>query len=95
MPNNDPQKIGVLLLHMAVRLIVRLRTSRPPNATTGYPRLDRLAPLTHYGFYVLVLLMVATGYAPAISPVRPQGRTVAADVCSASAGQSLWFRQDS
>lgn len=76
MSNNDPQKIGVLLLHMAggmlilalmaLRLIVRLRTSRPPNATTGYPRLDRLAPITHYGFYVLVLLMVATGYATAI-----------------------------
>jgi cytochrome b561 len=51
---------------MAVCLIVRLRTSRPPNATTGYPRLDRLAPITHYGFYVLVLLMVVTGYATAI-----------------------------
>jgi cytochrome b561 len=66
MPNNDPQKIGVLLLHMAVCLIVRLRTSRPPSATTDCPRLDRLAPITHYGFYVLVLLMVVTGYATAI-----------------------------
>jgi cytochrome b561 len=76
MPNDDPQKIGVLLLHMAggmlilalmaVRLIVRLRTSRLPKATTGHPLLDRLAPVTHYGFYVLVLLMVATGYATAI-----------------------------
>jgi cytochrome b561 len=76
MPNTDPQKIGVLLLHMAggmlvlalmvVRFIVRMRISRPANATTGYPLLDRLAPITHYGFYVLVLLMAATGYATAI-----------------------------
>jgi len=34
----------VILALRAVRLIVRLRTSRPPNATTGYPLLDRLVP---------------------------------------------------
>jgi cytochrome b561 len=64
MPNSDPQKIRVLLVHMAagmtilalmvVRFIVRMLTSR------------RIAPVTHYGFYVLVLLMVGTGYATAI-----------------------------
>jgi cytochrome b561 len=41
-------------------------TSRPAHATTGYPLLDRIAPLSHYGFYVLVLLMAGTGYATAI-----------------------------
>ncbi len=76
MPNSDPRKIGILLLHMAagmlilvlmgIRFIVRLRTARPASATTGYPLLDRLAPISHYGFYLLVLLMVATGYATAI-----------------------------
>jgi cytochrome b561 len=75
-PNSDPRKIGVLLVHMAggmlilalmvIRFIVRMWTSRPPEATTGYPLLDRIAPLTHYGFYVLVLLMVGTGFATAI-----------------------------
>jgi cytochrome b561 len=75
-PNSDPQKISVLRLHMAggililvlmaIRFFVRMRTSLPPAATTGYPLLDRLAPITHYGFYVLVLLMVGTGYATAI-----------------------------
>ena len=139
MPSTDPQKIGILLVHMSIgmailalmvaRFIVRIRTSRPADATTGHPRLDRLAPIIHYGFYVLVLLMVGSGYATAIlagieqkrvpgfrrsaaaglfdlsdlggaryagctscrlhclaracrafSPVRPQGRTVAADV---------------
>jgi cytochrome b561 len=76
MPNSDPQKIRVLQLHMAggmlilglmvVRFIVRMWTSRPADATTGYPLLDRVAPISHYGFYVLVLLMAGTGYATAI-----------------------------
>jgi cytochrome b561 len=75
-PNTDPQKITVLRIHMAagmlilalmvIRFIVRMLTSRPEAATTGYPFLDRIAPITHYGFYVLVLLMVGTGYATAI-----------------------------
>jgi cytochrome b561 len=76
MPSADPQWIGILLVHMSIgmailalmvaRFIVRIRTSRPADATTGHPRLDRLAPIIHYGFYVLVLLMVGSGYATAI-----------------------------
>ncbi|MDB5610141.1 MAG: cytochrome b [Bradyrhizobium sp.] len=76
MHNTDPQKIGILLIHMSVgmvilalmvvRFIVRVRTSRPAEATTGNRVLDRIAPFVHYGFYVLVFLMVATGYATAI-----------------------------
>jgi cytochrome b561 len=75
-PNSDPQKISVLRVHMAagmlmlvlmgIRFFVRMRTLRPPAAMTGYPLLDRIAPITHYGFYVLVLLMVGTGYTTAI-----------------------------
>jgi cytochrome b561 len=75
MPNADPQKINVLRIHMAggmlilalmvIRFIIRMWTSRPAGATTGYPLLDRIAPITHYGFYVLVLLMVGSGYATA------------------------------
>jgi cytochrome b561 len=76
MPNIDPQKIDILLIHMSVgmlifalmvvRFVVRLRTSRPAPATTGSQLLDRLAPVTHYGFYVPVLLMAGSGYATAI-----------------------------
>jgi cytochrome b561 len=76
MPNSDPQKIRVLLVHMVigmailalmlVRFVIRMLTSHPEPTTTGYPFLDRIAPVTHYGFYVLVVLMVATGYATAI-----------------------------
>jgi cytochrome b561 len=76
MPNSDPQKIAILRLHMAggmlilalmvIRFIVRMLTSRPADATTGYELLDRIAPISHYGFYVLVLLMVATGFTTGI-----------------------------
>jgi cytochrome b561 len=75
-PNSDPQKIDVLRVHMpggmlivalmVIRIIVRMRTSRPAEATTGYPLLDRIAPISHYGFYVLVVLIVGTGFATAI-----------------------------
>ena len=75
-PHSDPQKIGILRVHMAggmlilglmvIRFIVRMRTSRPADATTGHPVLDRIAPISHYGFYVLVLLMVGSGFATAI-----------------------------
>jgi cytochrome b561 len=75
-PNADPRKIAILRLHMAggmlilglmiIRFIVRLWTARPAKATTGYPLLDRLAPVSHWGFYALVLAMVGTGYTTGI-----------------------------
>lgn len=75
-PNDDPRKIGLLRLHMAggmlilflmlVRFAVRLLSARPAPATTGFPPLDRLVPVSHYGFYVLVVLMAGTGFATAL-----------------------------
>lgn len=74
--NANPQKIAVLRIHMAtgmfvlllmvIRFIVRLRTDRPLDASIGVALLDRLAVLTHYSFYVLVVLMVASGYTTGI-----------------------------
>jgi cytochrome b561 len=76
MQNSDPQKIGILLIHMsvgmsllalmAVRFTVRTFTAKPADATTGHRLLDRIAPVTHYGFYILVVLMAGTGLATAI-----------------------------
>ena len=73
MANSAPEKIGVLRLHMAggmliltlmiVRFVVRVLTVHPAPAATPYPALDRLARLAHVGFYVLIVLMLATGYA--------------------------------
>jgi cytochrome b561 len=77
MSNSAPEKIAILLIHMSigmlifalmlVRLLLRVWTARPADATTGSGSLDRIARLTHYGFYVLVFAMVATGLATAIS----------------------------
>lgn len=75
-PNSDPHKVDLLRLHMAggmfifalmlIRFIVRLRSAKPAALATGNPNIDRLVPLAHYGFYALVLLMVATGYSTGI-----------------------------
>lgn len=72
-PNSSPDKIGALQGHMTVgglillltliRLVVRLKTAHPAPATTGNTLFDRLAPLTHWGLYGLVLLMAVSGVA--------------------------------
>jgi cytochrome b561 len=75
-PNSAAEKIDALrshmiagvsiLLLMLVRLGLRLGTSRPAPASAGHLQLDRLARITHWGFYVLVLLMAATGIATSV-----------------------------
>jgi cytochrome b561 len=74
-PNSSPDKLEALRAHMIggmailalmiARLAVRLSTAKPERATTGVPALDRLAVLSHYGFYGLVILMAGTGLATA------------------------------
>lgn len=73
MPNTDPKKLDILVWHMSggmlvlvlmiLRVIIRLRSARPATATTGSPLFDRLASIAHSGFYVIVFLMIATGWA--------------------------------
>lgn len=43
-----------------------MATAGPVAGTTGHPLPDRIAPVTLYGFYILTLLMAATGLATAI-----------------------------
>jgi cytochrome b561 len=72
MPNSDPNKLDILVWHMSggmfvlvlmvVRLIIRRWSARPAMAVTGSPLLDRLASMAHAGFYVIVFLMIATGW---------------------------------
>ena len=72
----DPRKLDIILLHMvggmtilalmAARLVVRWRTDKPLPAPSGNAFLDRLAPLTHYALYVVVLLTIACGFATAL-----------------------------
>ena len=72
MPNTDPKKLDILVLHMSggmfvlvlmiLRVIIRRWSARPANATTGSPVLDRLASIAHGGLYVIVFLMIASGW---------------------------------
>jgi cytochrome b561 len=76
MANADPEKKRVLLFHMSfgvaiagamlLRLVVRLLTAKPAEASTGYAALDRLVPYAHYAFYVLIVLQAATGLTTAL-----------------------------
>jgi cytochrome b561 len=81
-PNTSPEKITILRWHMAggmlilalmiIRFIVRMSTSRPANMRTGNSTADRIAPIAHYGFYAVVVLLAATGYATALLAGLPE-----------------------
>jgi len=72
MPNTDPKKLDILVWHMAggmfvlvlmiLRFIMRIGSARPATATTGSPLLDRMASIVHHSLYVIVFLMIATGW---------------------------------
>lgn len=82
MPNTSPDKIGLLRGHMIlglvigalmlVRLAVRIRTRRPPVASTGNPLLDQLGKSAHAGLYLLVFAMAASGLATAVQAGLPE-----------------------
>jgi cytochrome b561 len=73
MPNTDPRKLDILVWHMSggmvvlvlmiLRLIIRRWSVRPAAATTGSLQLDRLASIAHHSLYVIVFLMIASGWA--------------------------------
>ena len=81
MAAGDPRRLPVLTLHMTggivtlalmtLRLAVRTRTLRPARASTGNRMLDRLALVSHYAFYVIILSIVGTGLATAIDAGLP------------------------
>ncbi|MCG7985404.1 MAG: cytochrome b/b6 domain-containing protein [Candidatus Thiodiazotropha lotti] len=74
-PNDVPEKILYLKIHMTmgmiilvlmlVRLVVRLVTKKPPAADIGNGLFNRLGKVTHYLFYLIVILMAASGLATA------------------------------
>ncbi|MCL4791041.1 MAG: cytochrome b/b6 domain-containing protein [Gammaproteobacteria bacterium] len=55
--------IGIL---MVLRLIVRLKSQKPPIATAGNPALNGLRKATHFLFYVVVFSMISTGVGVAL-----------------------------
>jgi cytochrome b561 len=72
MANSDPAKLSTLKIHMlggmlilvlmAIRFIVRLRTSHPEPTTSQRTGIGRLRTPLHLGFYALVLAVVSAGW---------------------------------
>jgi cytochrome b561 len=72
MPNTDPKKLVILVWHMTggmfvlvlmiLRVVIRTWSARPATATTGSRPLDRLASIAHASLYVIVFLMIASGW---------------------------------
>ncbi|MBL0088930.1 MAG: cytochrome b/b6 domain-containing protein [Ideonella sp.] len=79
--NADPSKVDLLRPHMAIgmaigaltllRLVVRIFTSKPQATTSAGAAQVRLAGAVHVGLYVIVLGMVASGFAIAIAAGLP------------------------
>jgi cytochrome b561 len=80
-PNTNPIKLEALRNHMSggilllvlmlVRLIVRMRTTHPPRASTASPALDRVAWVSHRLLYVLVLGQAGSGLLMALEAGLP------------------------
>lgn len=76
MPRQSPDRPLALAGHMSfgmlmgalliLRLLIRIRSRKPPRATTGNVLLDRIGVWTHWGFYVLIAGMVLSGLGTAI-----------------------------
>ena len=74
-PNSDPFKMISLMMHMtmgisililmAIRLIVRFATKKPPHADIGNTLLNKGAIAAHWAFYVVVFGMCFSGLAMA------------------------------
>jgi cytochrome b561 len=70
-PNTAPEKLGLLRIHMimggsilllmVLRLVARLTTEHPVEASTGNALLDKLAPWVHWSLYALVFTMAGSG----------------------------------
>ena len=81
-PNTSPMKLEALRSHMiggtlililmGLRFLVRQVTAHPAPAPTGNALLDRLAWLSHRGFYLVVLAQVVTGLVMAFQAHLPE-----------------------
>lgn len=72
-PNDAPEKLFYLKMHMSmgmiilvlmiIRLLVRWFSARPPSADIGNAALNVLGSWTHILFYLIVFLMAGSGLA--------------------------------
>ncbi|PIE07339.1 MAG: cytochrome B [Rhodobacterales bacterium] len=81
-PNSDPHKLDSLQAHMTLglaigalmllRLVVRLFTENPAHAATGSRLLDLAGSAAHWGLYLLVFAMVASGVGISLGSGLPE-----------------------
>lgn len=79
--NSDPFKLTALTMHMSmgililvlmvIRLVVRLTKAKPPHADIGNELLNKGAKLAHWGLYLLVFAMCASGLATSFGAGLP------------------------
>jgi cytochrome b561 len=77
MKSTDPQKAGLLMLHVIggisilvltiVRLVIRVTKPRPAAIVTGKPLADKLATGVHHLLYTLTVLVIMAGLVLAFS----------------------------
>ena len=91
--------IGIaILVLMAIRLITRLVTAKPPDASTGNALLDKAGIATHWLFYLLVIGMAGSGHRPPAwrdwpHRLRRLGRPAAAGFHGLSATHRAWHHR--
>lgn len=71
LPNDHPQKIDGLFGHMTVgtlilvlmiaRLVIRVRSAKPPHADIGNAALNKASAWAHWVFYILIFGMLTSG----------------------------------
>jgi len=72
--------VGVtILVLLIVRFILRVRTNRPAEATTGNKFFDSLAKFVHYGLYVMVLAVTVLGLVFSLQTGRFQATFLGAE----------------
>ena len=80
-PNSDPAKLLSLKMHMSVgliilvlmviRLLVRIKTKKPPKADAGNALLNKGAVGAHHLLYLLVIVTAVSGMGIAITAGLP------------------------
>lgn len=72
--------VGVtIIVLLIVRFILRVRTNRPVEATTGHKILDSLAKFVHHGLYVMVLAVTVLGLVFSLQTGRFQSAFLGAE----------------
>ena len=62
----------VILVLMLVRLLVRIKTQKPPRADIGHPALNKMAVGAHHMLYLVVVAVAVSGVGISIAAGLPE-----------------------